>query len=689
MSEWLSQAADWLARAMMAGGSVLLIAWLFMAIVRQPIRRRMIGDVGVRVALLAPLLALGPQWLRVELPAEPTTAAQPAPSDVVARIPVPRPIPIETAGPIAPDDTAWVIAAPMPESLPAPAENPAADVPEGKPADVIPLSIAEPGAEPIDWSRIALVAYAAGAMVFGLRWLSGLVAARAMIWRSRPASESLVAMFRRCVPAWVAVPELRVASGLTAPVCGGLFRRVVLLPQRLAEAGDEESLRWVFAHELAHLKNGDAWTACWFGLAAILYYPLPWYWLLRRRVELCQEYVADAEAAAQSRPEEYAAFLVGLSRSARHRRRPAGIAGVLGTPSELYRRIAMLLNDKARVDRVCPRRWSLLAAGALLSAAVLFAGFGLNREAAADEKKPDDKPPPAKGDEDPKKPAEDEKFVKPRPGQPREFPFAPGGQFNPEELDKYMRKMMEEMMKRMQQGGLGPNVGGAFIGPRGMTPFGAFARGQGRLGAMVEAPSAVLVEQLDLPKNVGIVLTEIQADSAAAKAGLKANDILLEIGGKPVPSEAQEFRDALKEIKADTAVDAVVLRKGKRETIKGLKLPEVKEDPFGGFGGFRGVPQALVDPPIPPAPPVPGFPGGATKSTQIQINNGSFSLSATDDDLNVSVTGTIEDGKLAVNKVFIKDGDDSVNVDKLDDVPAKYKAKVNELLKSVKVGGPK
>src|SRR5437660_287970 len=66
-----------------------------------------------------------------------------------------------------------------------------------------------------------------------------------------------------------------------------------------------------------------------------------------------------------------------------------------------------------------------------------------------------------------------------------------------------------------------------------------------------------------------------QPDLPAAKAGLKTHDILLELGGKAVPSEVGDFMKALNEFKTGDKVDAIVLRKGKKETVKGVTLPEV------------------------------------------------------------------------------------------------------------------
>src|SRR5947209_1764451 len=64
---------------------------------------------------------------------------------------------------------------------------------------------------------------------------------------------------------------------------------------------------------------------------------------------------------------------------------------------------------------------------------------------------------------------------------------------------------------------------------------------EARLGAQLSPPGATLADQLDLPREQGMVLEEVGPNSAAAKAGLKAHDILLEVGGKAVPSKREDF----------------------------------------------------------------------------------------------------------------------------------------------------
>src|SRR5262249_42546343 len=104
----------------------------------------------------------------------------------------------------------------------------------------------------------------------------------------------------------------------------------------------------------------------------------------------------------------------------------------------------------------------------------------------------------------------------------------------------------------------------------------------------ISSPSETLADQLDLPKGQGLVINQVLPDTPASKAGLKPNDILLELGGKAVPNNQGEFVRQVQEIKADAKVDAVALRKGTQETTKDLTLPEDKQPRGFGFGGGAG-----------------------------------------------------------------------------------------------------
>ena len=161
---------------------------------------------------------------------------------------------------------------------------------------------------------------------------------------------------------------------------------MILLPSTLCDGGEPGALRYVLAHEWSHVERRDAWAwnlACLAGL--VLFYQ-PLFWWLRRQLRLCQDYLADARAAAAGSAEDYAAFLVRLARV----RGPGPTIAALGIGdrrSNLSRRVMMLVQDHEPLERRCRTAWSVTAAAT--AAAVIVAASGLRLDAAAP---PDDKP---------------------------------------------------------------------------------------------------------------------------------------------------------------------------------------------------------------------------------------------------------------------------------------------------------
>src|SRR5207249_1189624 len=126
------------------------------------------------------------------------------------------------------------------------------------------------------------------------------------------------------------------------------------------------------------------------------------------QARLCQEYLADAAAAAGGRPEDYAQFLLTWTAAPRP---PAGACGVWGHSSDLFWRVKTMLQSALPLERRCPRRWSLAAACGLLSLAVLAAGVTLKASAA-----PAPEPKEAPKKDDPK--AEQPKAEQPKANEP-------------------------------------------------------------------------------------------------------------------------------------------------------------------------------------------------------------------------------------------------------------------------------
>jgi hypothetical protein len=512
-----------------------------------------------------------------------------------------------------------------------------------------------------------LIAYAAGAAAMAAQWLLGCLALAWLLRGARPAPERAARLFAELTAGRGRLSRGRLLASprAKAPFSFGLLRPTVVLPAALAEA-DGPQLRWALAHELAHLERRDAWGCLLFGIGQVVYYVLPWFWALRRQVRLSQEYLADAAAVEAGGPaEDYAQFLLSWAHAPAP---PAAAAGVGGRRSDLFRRITMLLKSTTPLERRCPRRWALGAACALLSLAVLGAGVGL--KAAADQPREEPKKQEPKKEEpkkeEPKKGDLDRALVPDLPDLDDLLKDLKG--LNADQAD-LLRRQMELLRKEMRRGLELARPGAA--GRMGLSG----QPQEGRLGAVVERPGDALVDQLDLPRGQGVVVREVQDGSAAAKAGLKPHDILLELNGKPASSEPAEFARQVGEIKADTPVDAVVLRKGKKETIKGLTLPEAKAAP--ARGGLRFEFPAV---PFGPAPGIRGLGGrGGNGSLSISRNNDDFTVKETRGDVTITVAGRVADGKPVVSEVEVQDGKDSSKYVDLEKVPEAHRARAREL----------
>jgi hypothetical protein len=213
---------------------------------------------------------------------------------------------------------------------------------------------------------------------------------------------------------------------------------------------------------------------------------------------------------------------------------------------------------------------------------------------------------------------------------------------------------------------------------------------ESRLGARLAPPTPTLRDQLDLPAGQGIVLEDVMADSPAAKAGLKSHDILLELDGKPAPEDAATFSRDLNAIPADKAVDVVVLRRGKRESLKGLKLaavriprPTVERLP-GPFAPV--IPQVGFADGAPPRIPVGALGNNGAKIANVKTmnfrNDTEFSSRREENGVIIVIRGPIEDGAAVVAEITIDDGVELRKYSSADKVPEQYRDKVEKLIKT-------
>ncbi|MBX7105690.1 MAG: PDZ domain-containing protein [Gemmataceae bacterium] len=719
MNELLSGVRGWWLTSAVGGGAVLLLTAIWMARTVSHRHRQRLGEWGILSAFLLVALRLAPAWITLPDPAP--AAPAPACNTVVQGVPID---PVEVAFADAPDFGA-----------------PVADVPRlltTAPSCEPPAAAAEPPAS--NWrDRVSLainvlaVGYAAVAGFLLLRWALGLAVLARIVNRASPAPPSLERQFAPLAEQ-LGRPDARllVSDRVGVPVCCGIASPTVIIPRSLVLKNDTDELRWVFAHELTHLARRDPWSMWALGLAQVMFFYLPWFWWMKRQVRLSQEYVADAAAAATGRwADEYAQFLVNF---ARYPSAPMAAAGVFETKSDLYRRVTMVLKPQGGAGS---RRQLVSGLACLFAAAIVLAGLGVRAEAqpGSDEAKKDvrvttdGKTIAIKviADEEDKKDGDKKDREKQAEKKTRVYvnelaPMMPPG-FDKAEFEKKLRKalsaaklndddiekIVKDALKGMDpikvQGFPLAGLGDLKFDVKGTAPTiagMAHMRPTGRLGVMVERPSPALAEQLELSKDQGLVLVEVIKGSSAEKAGLKTNDILLRFADKDVGGEAAKFIKLLDDIEAGKEVTAIVLRKGKKEKVEGIKLGEkvdhmkwtattvphvevLKGDgpekvivreiaPGKGEGGNRIFMREIA----------PGSGNKEVKSTNktvsVMIKDGEITAKESDGDLSIVVTGTVQDKKVTVKSVTIEEPGAKSSYTSLDKVPAKYKSRVEKLI---------
>ena len=115
-----------------------------------------------------------------------------------------------------------------------------------------------------------------------------------------------------------------------------------------------------------------------------------------------------------------------------------------------------------------------------------------------------------------------------------------------------------------------PNVATA-IAPRFYTDSNSLKWGQffapagGRLGAAVMALDEQLASYFGV--SDGVLVTSVGAESPAARAGLKAGDVIIEAAGRRV-AEPSEVTDAIRSAQPGSSLDLRIMRDKKEQTLK-------------------------------------------------------------------------------------------------------------------------
>lgn len=192
-------------------------------------------------------------------------------------------------------------------------------------------------------------------------WLAGVLvltkhvlASSLRLWRHstplQPALQTLVTpLLRECCERLQIQnpPVVFESAGTGSPALHGVLHPRLLLPKGFAEKFSRAEMRFVFLHELAHLKRHDL-LMNWLVVALqVLHWfnPLVWFGFSRWRAE--RELACDAmalEAAGEGQNKEYGRTILRLLDSFGRPTATPGLVGILEDKRQLRRRIGMIAN---------------------------------------------------------------------------------------------------------------------------------------------------------------------------------------------------------------------------------------------------------------------------------------------------------------------------------------------------------
>jgi serine protease Do len=131
-------------------------------------------------------------------------------------------------------------------------------------------------------------------------------------------------------------------------------------------------------------------------------------------------------------------------------------------------------------------------------------------------------------------------------------------------------------------------------------------RGGGQIGVSIRDLDDDDLKRAKLSSPGGVLVEEVEEDSAAQKAGVKTGDVIVEFDGERVRGTRQFIR-LVQETPLERQAQATIVRDGQRMT---LSIVPREGDAFRYLRELPGG-AAWVVPPTPPTPPAPARPAPA------------------------------------------------------------------------------
>jgi hypothetical protein len=183
--------------------------------------------------------------------------------------------------------------------------------------------------------------------------------------------------------AGVRAPLLVESDLVAAPAVTGLFSPRLVLPRGLLGRFDPGQERWLFLHELVHLRRRDLWLLMLFAVARTLHWFNPLVWLAERALRADCEAACDAGVLhlVQDAPGQYGNALLHFTQLLSGRRPAAVTVAAISTSAmQTERRLRMIVAYRPMTRGIA---WFALGL------AIFFGILALPNEAPAQQAAPD------------------------------------------------------------------------------------------------------------------------------------------------------------------------------------------------------------------------------------------------------------------------------------------------------------
>jgi len=252
-----------------------------------------------------------------------------------------------------------------------PAQSPALIPAVSQPDTAAAIEAAAPAPMPSAWRNPFHWVWFAGAAVLATHLLLASLRLEQRIRRERPVTEGKVLnLLEDCKEEMgVRTPLTLVETpSVSSPSLLGFIRPRLLLPPGLTQSFSAVELRYVFLHELAHLKRSDIALNWLISFVLVLHWfnPLVWYAFSRLRAD--RELACDALVLAHAREAERQPYGQTILKLLEHFSRPAiapGLLGILETKNQMKRRINMIAKFRST------SHWPMLASSVAAVLAIL------------------------------------------------------------------------------------------------------------------------------------------------------------------------------------------------------------------------------------------------------------------------------------------------------------------------------